>query len=1020
MQATIDGENPSVAVVLLPPAPVEPLTDLQLLTRAGAIGAATVAAGVNDAPGHNVGSSGGGSEAPSLTTRTTANGVFYSSQQLPAPPPLQRYSSSPALEQQPQRESPQPFGAAHYSPASCESDSNEEPLFQHPPPAAPSAPFLPRTSSLPLPSPESPQAPQLRVPWGSVSVTRPSAGLKGSSAAPCVTLLSTSSTPAVAATESLGTCARQSLVAACDTSKCGVVAPIEAHAPALSASAARMHGGYLDGGSDSTATATAGNHSSDGRVLQRPLFMTGPNNAAVPLVSPVLSGPKGRWVRPSGEESGGGFAPPGAPVTPANVGDTVLVAEPPTPAKQRRTIHTGAGSRGTLPSTGIGASPRLSFSAAVSTGSYASAAATASAATAVARGASPKPSLRVAAPLRGLGFSPAANHSSAPSSATTTSGAGAAPPPPSFKFYRREGSRKRSADVLSQFSALDLDETPATPFAQTGTGRFTSITHNGSVYNAFPSQPSPSMALCRGSGGGSNAIGAVSPLVIDYATPVALSQQICGSNTFSQMLLHPSQDVLEMSQADTESSNFLARRILNEYNEVRLLGSGSFGTVSLFKEINSGEYVAVKMSPPLWAPEMERRYRRERSVMGMVRGLPHVVQLSAAWEEGRVPRMYLQLEYCPGGSVASVAKEKQSRNESWTEAEVKVFLAHMSIALDALHRANIAHVDFKPDNVLIDKDGAYKLSDFGCSVLLDDKGRPRRETLNGYGSLARGHRPGVAGGVACADPNGSPLAHTGAGAEGPGSAVCFNNWSEGNELSTVSVDEGDCRYLCADMLNEKQHFKAGDMFSLGMSLFELMSGQPLPRNGDQFLALRRRVPVEMLRRRGYSADLVELVVALLRSDPPQRPTARQVLQYLRPSSKELKLLSSASAMRQWTESAESFQRLQEEEEQQQPLSKDDVATATVDELRCVSALMEASMWLFTTTQQDVHRLATRAAACTGEEEERHRQPPQQQQRPKQLQQQRPLVQAPPEQRSEELPMSPVQRDEACTPTTLNY
>ncbi|CAC9537055.1 putative protein kinase [Leishmania infantum JPCM5] len=1002
MRAKIDDENSSVAVTLLPSAQVEPLASSQPPTRTGAVGT-MVNTDAIDARGNDAESSGGGSAPSSMATTTTINAVFYNpSAQLPTPPPLHRNSSSPAPMQHLQHEEPQRLRAVPYFPASCESDSNEEPLFQHPPPAKPRAPLRP--------------APQSGRLWGAVSATPSSAGFVSGGTAPYASLLHTSSAPAVADTETSSTTAGHGLVVGCETSNHCLPASIKAHPPASATSPASIHGGYSDSVSDSTATTTVGNHSSGGRGLRRPPLMTGPNGAAVPLASPMLSGPQGRWVRSSGDESSSGFATLAVPAAPANLGDTVLVAEPPTPTKQRRTIHTGMGNTVSLSCGGIGAAPRLSTSAAASTGTCASAAAATSAA-AVAGGASPKPSLRIAAPFRGLGYNPAANSVSAPASRATTSSMSTAPPPPSFKCYRREGSRKRSADVLSQFSALDLDETPATPFAQTGTSRFTSINHNGNGHNAFPSQPSPSTAVYRGAGGGSNAISTVSPLTIDYATPVALSQQIGGSNTFSQVLLHPSQDVLDMSQAETECSNFLARRILKEYNEVRLLGSGSFGTVSLFKEISSGEYVAVKMSPPLRTPEMERRYRRERSVMGMVRGLPHVVQLSAAWEEGRVPRMYLQLEYCPGGSVASVANAKQSRNEPWPEAEVKVFLAHMSIALDALHRANIAHVDFKPDNVLVDKDGAYKLSDFGCSVLLDERGRPRPETRNGYGSLARGQRAGWVGGVACANPNGGPAVHTGAGvgAGGLGSSLDFNNWNEGNELSTMSIDEGDCRYLCADMLNEKQHFKAGDMFSLGMSLFELMSGQPLPRNGDQFLALRRRVPVEVLRRRGYSADLVELVVALLRSDPPQRPTARQVLQYLRLSSEELQLLSSASAMKRWTESAESFLQLQEEERQQPPLGKDGVLAATVDALRCVSALMEASMWLFTTTQQDVHRLAAPANAGKGEDEEDERRR-QQTQQP----QPQPLLQLPRGQQLEDLPMSPIQCDEACTPTALNY
>jgi serine/threonine protein kinase len=754
---------------------------------------------------------------------------------------------------------------------------------------------------------------------------------------------------------------------------------------------------------------------------------------------------------------------PNTPTTPAltsgevswgvSGGDAVLVMEPPTPAKQRRTIHTDLTRethRGNGGSGGyMGFQLRVSCTAASSTPQavdaplfYSQPSSGAATNNGVDAAASPaKSTSRRVAPLGMPPTSPSLLSASTPSATrggNNANGATAcAAPSLSFKFHKREGSRKRSADALSQFSALDLDETPATPYGQAvlNGGRFHSLACG---VNVFPSQPSASAAAMRGVGNnncnGFTSFPPTSPLMGGYATPVTLSQQIGGSNTFSQMLLHPSQDVLDMSQADTECSNFLARRIVNDYNEVRLLGRGSFGTVSLYKEISSGEYVAVKMSPPLRAPDMERRYRRERSIMGMVRGMPHVVQLSAAWEEGRIPRMYLQLEYCPGGSVAALASAKQSRNEPWSEEEVKVFLTHMSIALDALHRTNIAHVDFKPDNVLIDKDGAYKLSDFGCSVLLDDNGRPRVETQNGYGTSTS---PGKAQPPAHSYPQrgggggggyGSPTAKRDAAAEtlnnGGGGGGAFN-WNEANESSTASVDEGDCRYLCADMLNEKKYFKAGDMFSLGMSLYELMSGQPLPRNGDQFLALRRQVPAEMLRRRGYSTFLVKLVAALLHSDATQRPTARQVLQYLRPSPEELQLLADPSAMQQWTTDAGPFVLPAEQQQQQHEREQSGgggCLRRTAAALRCVSALMEGSCWLFTTTQQDVNKSLTKAAVESGDEEaEQHRQ--------QQLQRGQPCAPLPPQRKCrggelrEEVdgfPMSPIVREEACTPTTLNY
>lgn len=1035
------------------------------------------------------------------TTTTSTNAVMYRTS-----PQSSSASHHPQhhVDVQPARPNP-------LLPASYESDSNEEPLFQHPPPAIPTGmPFhsLRTAGMAPHASPQAASQQQRATALGGGG-TMPYASSTADLGGPL--------TPG----DAVCTPAGQSLPVGRDVSNCcPPPAPVKtrvfgslASATAAAAAPPRVLGST---GTASPTEADSGSPASFasggvGRGPQRPLFTPGPSStagtASPSAASPVLMALPAPWSRGVRGEEG---TSSGTPATPLTQLGAVTGPPPPTPAKQRRTIHasTAAGSGGGI-RTGFpgsvmsgpigGGWPRLSLLSTASS-SAAGVAAHTTSATATGTGGgsgcgggahpsaaaggtsgavSPKLTSRMLVPPppapppappttqqqqpqqpHSFGYASGLNSggSAAPSRAATPALGTVA-----FKFLRREGSRKRSADVLSQFSALDLDETPATPCGQVGTDRTASIPYHlaGHSYtnsggggagvgcSAFPSQPSPSTMAYRGGGGHAMMMGPVSPLMMEYATPVTLSQQIGGSNTFSQLLLHQSQDVLEMSQADTECSNFLARRILNEYNEVRRLGSGSFGTVSLYKEISSGDYVAVKTSPPLESLEMARRYRRERSVMGMVRGMPHVVQLSAAWEEGRVPRMYLQLEYCPGGSVAAIAAEKQRLGETWTEAEVKTFLAHLCIALDALHRANIAHVDVKPDNVLVDRDGAYKLSDFGCSVWLDERGRPRPETQKGYGSPARAGRPGAGPSRAGATAAGSPIFQ--------GGAVDFG-WCEGNEPSVMSVDEGDCRYLCADMLNNKLHIKAGDMFSLGMSVFELMSGQPLPRSGDYYQLLRRRVPVEALQRRGYSTALIDLVVCLLRGDPPQRPTAREVLQRLRPSPSELALLASPVAMREWTESAAAFERLVDAEGTSgtagPPTERDgkdaSAATttpstttpsipprATVDALRCVSALMEASTWLLTTTQQDQHRRAAHIAAGQGdeqaEESRRHAQqpphrppppPPSQLQHQQQQQQQhRSLfrtVTPQPSVRLEEAPMSPATRNEACTPTTLTY
>jgi serine/threonine protein kinase len=310
-------------------------------------------------------------------------------------------------------------------------------------------------------------------------------------------------------------------------------------------------------------------------------------------------------------------------------------------------------------------------------------------------------------------------------------------------------------------------------------------------------------------------------------------------------------DQNECSQADTEMSTFVAKRILTEFREVRELGHGHFGHVLLCEEMNSGDYVAIKISNPLHARELTRA-RRERDIMNALRGSPHIVHLYNSWEEGKHPQMHLQMQYCSGGNVATLAARRRSGDhvQPWNEYEVLSFAGQMAIALDAMHSINVAHVDFKPENVLLDGCGNYVLSDFGCSLTLDDQGRPRDPSAV---SSQQNHRSfGVH----------THLLH-----------------SNDVGLSQGSCDEGDKRYIAIDMMNEKEHYKAGDMFSLGMSLYELMSGYAVPLQGDFYRHLRTRTELGELIAAGFSEPLVNLVLRLLSPDPTARPTAREVLEF---------------------------------------------------------------------------------------------------------------------------------------------
>ena len=69
-----------------------------------------------------------------------------------------------------------------------------------------------------------------------------------------------------------------------------------------------------------------------------------------------------------------------------------------------------------------------------------------------------------------------------------------------------------------------------------------------------------------------------------------------------------------------------------------------------------------------------------------------------------------------------------------TEEEAKFYTAEIVLAVDSVHKMNYIHRDLKPDNILIDKNGHIKLSDFGLCKNAEIK--PRLELGNRQSSVA--------------------------------------------------------------------------------------------------------------------------------------------------------------------------------------------------------------------------------------------------------------------------------------------
>jgi serine/threonine protein kinase len=251
-------------------------------------------------------------------------------------------------------------------------------------------------------------------------------------------------------------------------------------------------------------------------------------------------------------------------------------------------------------------------------------------------------------------------------------------------------------------------------------------------------------------------------------------------------------------------------------------------------------------------------------------------------------QLYMQLEYCEGGSLGAKLKrlrdfgaaeeikktKKNAResNNSFTPQQPQQLLsAHhqssssgtngteepvgpfpepvllqvalqMGQALAFLHAHGLVHLDVKPDNMLQFADNVFKLADFGLAC--------------NYTSSAA-----AASGAAA-----------GAGVSGLSASS-----SSPSPQSTPEV--GDRRYLAPEALDEFVGcLPALDCFALGCSLYELASGVPfaLPMSNLAMDRLRNG-DIDDIAPPRLSPRLYECIRTLLHPDPAQRMTAQQLV-----------------------------------------------------------------------------------------------------------------------------------------------
>jgi len=157
-----------------------------------------------------------------------------------------------------------------------------------------------------------------------------------------------------------------------------------------------------------------------------------------------------------------------------------------------------------------------------------------------------------------------------------------------------------------------------------------------------------------------------------------------------------------------------AKQTIHDYESIKIIGRGAFGEVHVCRNKITDEIVAVKKikKEVLDNKNQVIHIKNEQLFMSKVKS-PWIVELKASFQD--YDYLYLVMEYLQGGDLMNILIKK----DILTEEEARFYVAEIVLAIESIHKLDCIHRDIKPDNVLIDKSGHIKLTDFGLSKISD-------------------------------------------------------------------------------------------------------------------------------------------------------------------------------------------------------------------------------------------------------------------------------------------------------------
>ena len=269
-------------------------------------------------------------------------------------------------------------------------------------------------------------------------------------------------------------------------------------------------------------------------------------------------------------------------------------------------------------------------------------------------------------------------------------------------------------------------------------------------------------------------------------------------------------------------SELIGEIIDGRYQLTRVVGSGGMATIYAAIDLRLDRQVAVKVMHSHLAQDEQfvSRFIREAKAAASLSHPNIVAVLDQGWNQGGAPCVFIVMELIEGATLRDYIIEQGALS---AERALSI-ITPVASALAAAHKLGIVHRDIKPENILVSKEGRIKIADFG---------------------LARG-------------------------------ALLGNTMT-----AESSVILGSVSYLSPEQVQRGVADARSDIYSLGIVLFEILTGQK-PYQGEDPVQVaikhvNERVPAPSTIKPGLTIEMDQLVLSSTDIDPDKRPRDAVIL-----------------------------------------------------------------------------------------------------------------------------------------------